>query len=127
MGSASRHALEGDGPSDGRGGHHRHRDRLPGLARTRRARDLPLGALLISGDRLLRLIGLLMAAGALVRAALWRLEFAPLVRLRGGRIDADPGLDRPPSGFPLCTRGRRRARSGPVTPKQATNRSARRR
>ncbi|MFZ3474506.1 DUF6629 family protein [Streptomyces sp. 4.24] len=35
-----------------------------------------LGALLISGDRLLRLIGLLMAAGALVCAALWRLEFA---------------------------------------------------
>lgn len=35
-----------------------------------------LGALLISGDRLLRLLGLLMSAGALVCAALWRLEFA---------------------------------------------------
>ncbi|MBT2448807.1 hypothetical protein J7F03_17250 [Streptomyces sp. ISL-43] len=35
-----------------------------------------VGALLISGDRRLRLLGLLMAAGALVCTALWRLEFA---------------------------------------------------
>lgn len=35
-----------------------------------------LGALLLSGDRRLRLLGLLMTAGALVCAALWRLEFA---------------------------------------------------
>ncbi|MFF3209291.1 DUF6629 family protein [Streptomyces sp. NPDC002886] len=35
-----------------------------------------LGALLLAGDRRLRLLGLLMAVGALVSAALWRLEFA---------------------------------------------------
>ncbi|MFE9561723.1 DUF6629 family protein [Streptomyces sp. NPDC006487] len=35
-----------------------------------------LGALLLSGDRRLRPLGLLLAAGALVCAALWRLEFA---------------------------------------------------
>ncbi|MFE4632705.1 DUF6629 family protein [Streptomyces sp. NPDC056773] len=35
-----------------------------------------LGALLLSGDRRLRLLGLLLAAGALACAALWRLEFA---------------------------------------------------
>ncbi|WP_327302615.1 hypothetical protein OG730_02785 [Streptomyces sp. NBC_01298] len=35
-----------------------------------------LGALLLAGDRRLRLLGLLMAVGALVCAALWRLEFA---------------------------------------------------
>ncbi|MFD5142117.1 DUF6629 family protein [Streptomyces sp. NPDC058401] len=35
-----------------------------------------LGALLLAGDRRLRLLGLLMGAGALVCAALWRLEFA---------------------------------------------------
>ncbi|MFF1409237.1 DUF6629 family protein [Streptomyces sp. NPDC058289] len=35
-----------------------------------------LGALLLSGDRRLRRLGSLLAAGALVCAALWRLEFA---------------------------------------------------
>lgn len=35
-----------------------------------------LGSLSMSGDRLLRLLGALMAAGALVCTALWRLEFA---------------------------------------------------
>ncbi|CAM5657412.1 hypothetical protein SAVIM338S_06682 [Streptomyces avidinii] len=35
-----------------------------------------LGSLSLSGDRLLRRLGALMAAGAVVCAALWRLEFA---------------------------------------------------
>ncbi|WP_073798585.1 DUF6629 family protein [Streptomyces sp. CB03578] len=35
-----------------------------------------LGALLLSGDRGLRLLGAVLAAGAAVCAALWRLEFA---------------------------------------------------
>ncbi|WP_250568549.1 DUF6629 family protein [Streptomyces sp. CJ_13] len=35
-----------------------------------------LGALLLSGDRELRLLGAVLAAGAVVCAALWRLEFA---------------------------------------------------
>ncbi|MGR4878490.1 DUF6629 family protein [Streptomyces sp. LARHCF249] len=35
-----------------------------------------LGALLLAGDRRLRLLGALLAAGAAVCAALWRLEFA---------------------------------------------------
>ncbi|MFE9790340.1 DUF6629 family protein [Streptomyces goshikiensis] len=35
-----------------------------------------LGALLLSGDRGLRLLGAVLAAGAVVCAALWRLEFA---------------------------------------------------
>ncbi|MFE3990352.1 DUF6629 family protein [Streptomyces goshikiensis] len=35
-----------------------------------------LGALLLSGDRGLRLLGVVLAAGAVVCAALWRLEFA---------------------------------------------------
>ncbi|MFE2283603.1 DUF6629 family protein [Streptomyces sp. NPDC059443] len=35
-----------------------------------------IGSLLISGDRRLRLLGLLMSAGAVVCALLWRLEFA---------------------------------------------------
>ncbi|MCX4539687.1 DUF6629 family protein [Streptomyces sp. NBC_01565] len=35
-----------------------------------------LGALLLAGDRRLRLLGAVLAAGALVCAALWRLEFA---------------------------------------------------
>ncbi|MFJ7158301.1 DUF6629 family protein [Streptomyces sp. NPDC101118] len=35
-----------------------------------------LGALLLSGDRLLRLLGVLLSAGAVLCAALWRLEFA---------------------------------------------------
>lgn len=35
-----------------------------------------LGALLLSGDRRLRLLGLLLTTGALVCAALWRMEFA---------------------------------------------------
>ncbi|MGR8006980.1 DUF6629 family protein [Streptomyces hypolithicus] len=34
-----------------------------------------VGSLLLSGDRLLRLLGALVAAGAAVCAALWRLEF----------------------------------------------------
>lgn len=35
-----------------------------------------LGALLLAGDRRLRLLGAVMTAGAVVCAALWRLEFA---------------------------------------------------
>ncbi|MFG2981975.1 DUF6629 family protein [Streptomyces sp. NPDC048258] len=35
-----------------------------------------LGALLLAGDRRLRLLGAVMAAGAVLCAALWRLEFA---------------------------------------------------
>ncbi|GLX17210.1 DUF6629 family protein [Streptomyces lavendulae] len=35
-----------------------------------------LGALLLAGDRTLRLLGAVLAAGAVVCAALWRLEFA---------------------------------------------------
>ncbi|MEU9143817.1 DUF6629 family protein [Streptomyces sp. NPDC048349] len=35
-----------------------------------------LGALLLAGDRRLRLLGALLAVGAVVCAALWRLEFA---------------------------------------------------
>ncbi|MYT19865.1 hypothetical protein GTW69_06105 [Streptomyces sp. SID7760] len=35
-----------------------------------------LGALLLSGDRRLRLLGAVLAAGALACSALWRLEFA---------------------------------------------------
>ncbi|MFE3764390.1 DUF6629 family protein [Streptomyces sp. NPDC059104] len=35
-----------------------------------------LGALLLAGDRRLRVLGAVLAAGALVCAALWRLEFA---------------------------------------------------
>ncbi|MEV7418325.1 DUF6629 family protein [Streptomyces sp. NPDC089919] len=35
-----------------------------------------LGALLLSGDRLLRALGALLAAGAVLCAVLWRLEFA---------------------------------------------------
>ncbi|MGW6706336.1 DUF6629 family protein [Streptomyces sp. NPDC054956] len=60
-----------------------------------------LGALLISGDRLLRFLGLLMAAGALVCTALWRLEFAStwcafaaaastLILVRTGRRESSP-------------------------------------
>ncbi|MER8094276.1 DUF6629 family protein [Streptomyces goshikiensis] len=66
-----------------------------------------LGALLLSGDRELRLLGAVLAAGAVVCAALWRLEFAStwcafaavasvlvLGRVRrgpGGPGRADPG------------------------------------
>ncbi|MGW6984294.1 DUF6629 family protein [Streptomyces sp. NPDC054932] len=35
-----------------------------------------LGALLLSGDRRLRILGAVLAAGALACSALWRLEFA---------------------------------------------------
>ncbi|WP_308346454.1 DUF6629 family protein [Streptomyces sp. ISL-66] len=82
-----------------------------------------LGSLSMSGDRLLRVIGALMAAGALVCAVLWRLEFASTRCAFGGRRGrADPGLDRPSRGFPLCTQDPRAEIAGSVTPVRAANR-----
>ncbi|MCY0935834.1 hypothetical protein OTB74_16750 [Streptomyces sp. H34-S4] len=87
-----------------------------------------IGALLISEDRLLRLLGPPHERrGPGLRCSLEARVRFRLVRLRGGRIDADPGLDRRPCAFPLCTRGRRPGCAEPVTPARVANRSTCRR
>ncbi|MEU9303755.1 DUF6629 family protein [Streptomyces sp. NPDC048269] len=65
-----------------------------------------LGALLLAGDRRLRLLGAAMTAGAVLCAALWRLEFAStwcafaaaaslLVLGRAGRQEPSGSVPRP--------------------------------
>ncbi|WP_371619243.1 DUF6629 family protein [Streptomyces sp. NBC_00454] len=81
-----------------------------------------LGSLLISGDRGLRRLGALLAAGALVCSALWRLEFASTwcaFAAAASTLILARTRDR---GFSLCTRGPGPEEAGPVTPARTANR-----
>ncbi|MEV7422754.1 MULTISPECIES: DUF6629 family protein [unclassified Streptomyces] len=69
-----------------------------------------VGSLLLGGDRAVRLLGVVVAAGAALCAALWRLEFVStwcalaavasvlLLRRAGRRPDAEPRADRGAAG-----------------------------